>query len=109
MRLHERVGGLDERTDLPVAIVPGPKLDVPHEFAGSLEDLGWIDEVRSDEEAHVDVRGEDPDIGERRLADARGGLAVVNQLPHVVPTSAHPLEPPPRDPPELPRRPFEPR
>ena len=49
--------------------------------------------MRAEEEAHVDVRCERVDVAESCVTCARGGMAVVKKLAHVVAALSHALEP----------------
>ncbi|HJV12001.1 MAG TPA: hypothetical protein VJ690_10905 [Burkholderiales bacterium] len=89
-----RVRSLDQCServcvDLPVRA----ELHVTHVLSGSLEQSGWIGEMRAEEEAHVDVRCERIDVAESCVACARGGMAVVEKLAHIVAALSHSVEP----------------
>src|SRR5688500_3442980 len=97
-----RVRGLDQRAErLAVDFVARPQLHVAHVLAGSLEQSRGIRKLCAQEKAHVHVRRERIDVAERGVAYAGGGMAVVQQLAHVVAARAHAFEPRARDLPEL--------
>ena len=74
-----------------------------HELSGAFQQAARIREFRTTEEPYVDVSSERVDIGEASVRHARRRVAVVQQLSHIAPTSAHDVEPGPRDLPQLPR------
>ncbi len=92
------VGGVDEGGESGgVGEVSGLELDVPHGFAGTLEEVVGVGEGCSLEEADVDVRGEAVDVGEGDVAEADGGTAVMEELEDLVAAGAHDVEPVARD------------
>src|SRR5262249_16276616 len=96
--LHVGVSRFDELSqslgmDFPVR----PELHVTHGLARALEKPSGIGDLRAAEETDVDVIWEGIEVTESRIADARGRMAVMQQLPDVVSAVAHDLEPAPRD------------
>ena len=71
----------------------GAQLYVAHALARALQQMGWIGEGRALVEADVDVRGEDVDVGEGRVAEAGDGAAVMEELADFVAALAHRFEP----------------
>ena len=95
---HVTVRGLDQRFERGL-VDRGirPKLDVSHEPAAALQQACGIRELGAVEEADIDVRGESVHIGERRVADAGGWLAIMQNLAHIVTASTQDTEPVGRD------------
>ena len=69
---------------------------MPHELACTLQEAVGIGNFSAAEESNIHVGFEDIDVAEGRVTDARRGLAVMQQLPHVVAAFPHDLEPIPR-------------
>jgi len=80
----------------------GPKLDVPHEPAGAFEQALGIRQLGAAKEADIHVIPERIDVTECGICDARRRMAVMQQLPNVVPAGTHDLEPAPCNRPQLP-------
>lgn len=92
------VRGADETPQgLVIDRPPGSQFYVTHEPAIALQEPLRIVKLRTTEEADVDMGRERVDVGKRRIINACSGLAIVNQLVHVVSTAAHLLEPALRD------------
>jgi hypothetical protein len=66
---------------------------VPHALSGSFQQAGRVAERRAEEEADIHMSAEGVDIPKRRIAHARGGMAVVQKLANVGSASAHPFKP----------------
>ena len=97
-----RVRGFDQRSERPrVDFGARPKLHVAHVLSSTFEQSGGIRKVCAEEEADIDVRRKCIDVTKRRVAYARGGMAVVEELAHVAPALAHALVPGARDRAEL--------
>ena len=64
-----------------------------HPAAGAFEKPGGVIQFSAVEEPDVDVRLEDVDVREGRVAHARGGTSVVHHLTHVIAALAHAVEP----------------
>jgi hypothetical protein len=77
----------------PIDFGARPDFHVPHVLSGSFEQPTGIGKVRAQEEAYVDVRRKRIDVSERRVAYARGGMAVMQQLTHVLTALTHALVP----------------
>ncbi len=76
--LHVGIGGLDQVGESRgVDFAVGSEFDMPHELAGAFEETARIGQIGTVEEADVDVSGEGVDVGEGSVADARGGMAIV--------------------------------
>lgn len=86
---------------LPVDFGARSELHVTHVFPRPFEQSRGIRKLRAQEEAHVDVRRERIDVTERRVAHARGGMAIVEQFAYVVAAFAHALVPGARNQTEL--------
>lgn len=72
-----------------------------HVFAGTLQEPRRIRKLGTTEEPHIDVGGERIDVAKCRVRDARGRVAVMQQLPNIISTLAHDVKPMPRDSPQL--------
>jgi predicted ester cyclase len=74
-----------------------PEFHMPHELAAALQQAGRIRQRSAVKEPHVDVRGEDIDIAERRVAQTCNRTTVMQKLSDFVPALSHHLEPLLRD------------
>ncbi len=72
-----------------------------HALAGAFEKLGRILESRAVEKADVHMSAEGVDVAKRRVAHARGGMAIVQKLADVGSAAAHAFKPRLRDSPQL--------
>src|SRR5437762_12826051 len=68
-----------------------------HELAGALQQARRIRKRCALKEPHVDVRGEDIDIGEGRISQTCSWIAVMQKLADFVPALSHHLKPLMRD------------
>jgi hypothetical protein len=66
---------------------------VPHAFAGAFHKTRRIGERRAVEEADVHVSLEGVDVSKRGVFHAGDGVAIVHELTHVGPATAHVLKP----------------
>jgi hypothetical protein len=66
---------------------------VSHELAAAFQETIAIGDLRSEEEADVDVALEGVDVRECRISHAGGGVPVVEQLADVVAAAADDVEP----------------
>jgi hypothetical protein len=95
---HIRVGGFDElRKSAGIDVTIGSQLHVTHVLASAFEQASRIGKLSAAKEANVDVSIEDANVGECRILDTGGGIAIVQQLVNVVSTVAHDLKPAPGD------------
>src|SRR5262249_54763432 len=81
--------------------MPEAQFHVSHPLAGTLQQPGGVIEHSAMEEADIRVGAEGIDVTKRRIVDARGGMAVVQQLPNIGAAIAHPFEPRPDKPSQL--------
>lgn len=72
-----------------------------HELTGALQQALWIGDLGTAKESDIDMMAEGIDIAECRVTDARGGMAVVQQLSDIVAAAAHDLKPALGDRPQL--------
>ena len=76
--LHGGVGGVNEIGEgSGIDVGFGPEFHVAHELAGTFEQAIGISDVGAAKEADIDVRCEGIDVGECRVADTGGRMAVV--------------------------------
>lgn len=61
----------------------GPDFDMAHESPCAAQKLMRISQDGTEVKAHVDVRWERRDIAKGQIADASGGLTIVEQFQHV--------------------------
>ena len=75
---HVAIGSIDEPSQCGIIErAAGLDLDVPHEFAIAFEQVVRIGKLRAEKKSDVDVRLECTDLSERRVADARGRIPVM--------------------------------
>jgi hypothetical protein len=72
-----------------------------HELARAFQQAKGIGYHRAAKEPDIDVSFECIDIGECRVSDTRGRMAIVQQLSNIVSTVAHNLKPALRDRPQF--------
>src|SRR6184192_3970596 len=73
--------------------VPGLKLHMTHELAGTFQQAGRIRQRCALKEPHVYVRGEYIDVSEGRISQTGNRTAVMQQLPDFVAALPHHLKP----------------
>ena len=95
---HAGVRGLDQIAQrFIVDLSIRPEFDMPHCLAAAFQQTAWIGQAGAKEEADIDVFPERGNAAKRRIPDARGRMAVMQQLAHVVAALPHLLEPCPCD------------
>jgi hypothetical protein len=68
-----------------------------HELARAFQQANGIGYLRAAKEPDIDVSFEGIDIGECRISDTRGRMAIMQQLSNIVSAVAHDLKPALRD------------
>ena len=86
-----RFDQLDQRRGIDVTV--GPELYVTHVLAGSFQQARRVRELGATEKPDIDMGCERVDLGERRIRDARGRVAVMQQFAYIVSTCADGVEP----------------
>src|ERR1700729_3093427 len=90
-------GGNQDAQSGRIQLPARAQLHVPHAFAASQQQSGWILEQRATEEADVDMTFERVDVTERRITDTGDRATIVHQLADIVPALPHHQEPPSRE------------
>jgi len=76
---------------------------VAHELASAFQQPLGIGKLGATKEPDIDMTCEGIDIGECRITDTRGRMAIMQQLSNIVSAVAHGLKPAPRDRPQFTR------
>src|SRR6185295_9622849 len=94
--LHVDIRGMDHLAQRRIVNrLTRPELDVAHELAGAFEQAVRIGKFGSKKKPDIDVSPERVGVGECRVSHTCGWMTVMQQLTHIVSTTAHDLEPAP--------------
>jgi len=89
-RFHIGVCSLDElHQSRSIDVTVGREFHMAHELAGACQQALRIGNLGTTEEPDIDVSCEGIDIGERRITDTRGRMAIMQYLPNIVSAVAH--------------------
>src|SRR5262249_9697857 len=86
-----------------IDVTIGTEFHMAHELAGALQQALGIGKLGAAKETDIDVISEGIDVRERRIADTRGRVAIVQYLANIVSAAAHDGKPALRDHPQLAR------